>query len=115
SKRQLQEVLTDYWHDHFNVYAWDYWTAPTFVHFDRDVIRQHLFGNFRAMLEAVAQSPAMLFFLDNQSSSGDRPNENYARELFELHVMGSENYYGVRSIDDPAIKDEQGKRIGYID
>jgi uncharacterized protein (DUF1800 family) len=115
SKRQLQEVLVDYWHDHFNVYAWDYWTAPSFVHLDRDVIRANLFGNFRQMLEAVAQSPAMLFFLDNQSNSGDRPNENYARELFELHVMGAENYFGVRSLDDPAIKDEEGNRLGYID
>ena len=115
SKRQLQEVLTEYWHDHFNVYAWDYWIAPAFVQFDRDVIRKNIFGNFRTMLEAVAKSPAMLFYLDNQSNSGDRPNENYARELFELHVMGAENYFGVRSIDDPAIKDEDGNRLGYID
>lgn len=115
SKRQLREVLADYWHNHFNIYAWDYWTAPSFVHFDRDVIRKHLFGNFRVMLEAVAQSPAMLHYLDNQSNSGDRPNENYARELFELHVMGAENYFGVRSIDDPAIKDSDGNRLGYID
>lgn len=115
SERQLVEVLTDYWHDHFNVFAWDYWTAPNYVQFDRDVIRKHLFGNFRQMLQAVAQSPAMLFFLDNQSNSGDRPNENYARELFELHAMGAENYFGVRSIDDPAIKDENGNRLGYID
>lgn len=115
SKRQLLEVLTEYWHDHFNVYGWDYWTAPAFMHFDRDVIRKNVFGNFRTMLEAVAQSPAMLFYLDNQSNSGDRPNENYARELFELHVMGAENYFGVRSIDDPAIKDEDGNRLGYID
>lgn len=115
SKRQLQEVLADYWHNHFNTYAWDYWTAPSFVHFDRDVIRKHMFGNFRAMVEAVAQSPAMLFYLDNQSNSGDKPNENYARELHELHIMGAENYFGVRSIDDPIIKDEDGNRLGYVD
>jgi uncharacterized protein (DUF1800 family) len=115
SNRQLQEVMVDYWHDHFNIFAWDYWTAPAYVHFDRDIIRKHLFGNFRVMLEAVAQSPAMLFYLDNQSNSGDRPNENYARELFELHVMGAENYFGVRSIDDPEIKDDEGNRLGYID
>jgi hypothetical protein len=115
SKRQLVEVLANYWHDHFNVYAWDYSIAPVFVHYDRDVIRKHLLGNFRQMLEAVAQSPAMLYFLDNQSNSGDRPNENYARELFELHGMGAENYFGVRSTEDPAIKDEQGNRLGYVD
>ncbi len=115
SRRQLQEVLTEYWHDHFNVYAWDHWTAPAFVHLDRDVIRKHLFGNFRTMLEAVAQSPAMLFYLDNQSNSGDRPNENYARELFELHVMGAENYLGVRDPEDPTLVDDAGNRLGYID
>ena len=115
SKRQLQEVLADHWHNHFNVFGWEYWIAPSMVHYDRDVIRKHMLGNFRAMLEAVAKSPAMLFFLDNQSNSGDRPNENYARELFELHGMGAENYFGVRSIDDPAIKDEDGNRLGYVD
>ena len=115
SKRQLQEVLADHWHSHFNVYGWGGWAAPTFVHYDRDVIRKHLFGNFRAMLEDVAKSPAMLDFLDNQSNSGDRPNENYARELFELHGMGAENYFGVRSLDDPAIVDGNGNRLGYID
>lgn len=115
SKRQLKELLVEHWHDHFNVYAWDYWTAPSFVQLDRDVIRKHCLGNFRTLLEAVAQSPAMLYYLDNQSNSGDRPNENYARELFELHVMGAENYFGVRSIDDPTIKDAEGNRLGYVD
>ncbi len=115
SKRQLVQVLADYWHNHFNIYAWDGWPQPTFVHYDRDVIRANLLGNFRTMLEAVAQSPAMLYYLDNQFNSGDKPNENYARECFELHVMGSENYFGVRSINDPAIKDENGKRLGYVD
>lgn len=115
SKRQLKELLVEHWHDHFNVYAWDYWTAPSFVQLDRDVIRKHCLGNFRTFLGAVAQSPAMLFYLDNQSNSGDRPNENYARELFELHAMGAENYFGVRSIDDPAIKDANGNRLGYVD
>lgn len=115
SKRQLLEVMTEYWHDHFNVYAWDFWTAPTFNHYDRDVIRAHVFGNFRQMLEAVAKSPAMLYYLDNQSNQGGDPNENYARELFELHGMGAENYYGVRKTDDPAIFDGEGNRLGYVD
>ena len=115
SKRQLQEVMTEYWHDHFNIYSWDFWTAPTFNHYDRDVIRAHIFGNFRQMLEAVAKSPAMLYYLDNQSNEGGDPNENYARELFELHGMGAENYYGVRKTDDPAIFDGEGNRLGYVD
>ena len=60
SKRQLYEVLADFWHNHFNVYAWEFIEAPVWVHYDRDVIRGHALGNFRQMLEAVAKSPAML-------------------------------------------------------
>ena len=123
SKRQLMEVLADHWHNHFNVYARDYWTAPVWVHYDRDVIRHHLLGNFRQMVEAVAQSPAMLYYLDNQSNSGGNPNENYARELFELHTLGAENYFGVKPLivgenggfEHPAPKDEQGRPLLYVD
>lgn len=115
SKRQLVEVLADFWHNHFNVYGWDYWTAPVFVHYDRDVIRKNLLGNFRTMLGDVARSPAMIFYLDNQSNSGDRPNENFARELFELHTMGAENYLGVQDPNNPDLKDENGEPIGYVD
>ncbi len=107
SNRQLLEVLADFWHNHFNVYGWDYWVAPTFVHYDRDVIRANALGNFRTLLGAVAKSTAMLYYLDNQSNSGGKPNENYARELFELHTLGAENYLGVRSEGDPS--------RGYID
>ncbi|MBV7328790.1 DUF1800 domain-containing protein [Chloroflexi bacterium TSY] len=115
SKRQLLEVLVDHWHDHFNVYGWEYWTAPVWNHYDRDVIRRYALGNFREMLEAVGTSPAMLYYLDNQSNRGGDPNENYARELFELHGMGAENYLGVRDSNDPDIFDENGDRKGYID
>lgn len=118
SKRQLTEVLADFWHNHFNVYGWNRWEGSTFRHYDRDVIRAYMFGNFREMLEAVAKSPAMLYYLDNQSNEGGDPNENYARELFELHAMGAENYLGV--IEDNAgnydrIYDENGEPMGYID
>jgi uncharacterized protein (DUF1800 family) len=123
SKRQLVEVLADHWHNHFNVYGRDYWTAPVWVHYDRDVIRAHLLGNFRTMVQAVAQSPAMLYYLDNQSNSGGNPNENYARELFELHTLGAENYFGVKPLTvgpdggfvHPAPKDENGRPLLYID
>lgn len=115
SKRQLTEVLADFWHNHFNVYGWDSWIQSTFVHYDRDVIRSNMLGNFRKMLGDVARSPAMLYYLDNQSNSGGNPNENYARELFELHGMGAENYFGVRKTTDPEIFDGEGKRKGYID
>lgn len=115
SKRQLLEVLADHWHNHFNVLGWDYWAAPVFSFYDREVIRKHALGNFRAMLEAVAKSPPMLYYLDNQSNSGEHPNENYARELFELHAMGAENYLGVRDPNDPDLFDAEHQRIGYID
>lgn len=115
SKRQLVEVLADFWHNHFNVYGWGYWEGPTFRHYDRDVIRAHMLGNFRAMLEAVAKSPAMAYYLDNQSNEGGDPNENFSRELFELHTLGAENYLGVRNPEDPELYDENGNAIGYID
>ena len=96
SRWQLFELLVDFWHNHFNVYAWDWaYAMATWVHYDRDVIRAHALGNFRAMLEAVAKSPAMLFYLDNYINTVAGPNENWARELFELHALGAENYLGV--------------------
>ncbi len=96
SQRQLLEVLVDFWHNHFNVYAWDYaYASATWAHYDRAVIRANALGNFRQMLEAVATSPAMLFYLDNYINTSGGPNENWARELFELHGLGAENYLGV--------------------
>ncbi len=114
SRKQLQETLADFWHNHFNVYGWDEELTPAFVSYDRDVIRAHLFGNFRQMLEAVASHPAMLYYLNNRSNSDAGPNENFARELFELHTLGAENYLGVR---DPngVEKDANGVAIGYVD
>jgi len=114
SKRQLKEVLADFWHNHFNVFGWDWEAGPVFVHYDRDVIRPNLLGNFRTMLESVASSTAMLYMLDNQSSTVSGPNENYARELLELHTLGAENYKGV--IDPTSVPtDGNGVAIGYVD
>jgi uncharacterized protein (DUF1800 family) len=97
SRRQLFEVLSDFWFNHFNVAGLDYGgISATFTHYLNQVIRPHVLGNFRQMLEAVAKAPAMLFYLDNNSSQGSNFNENYARELCELHGLGAENYYGVR-------------------
>lgn len=115
SQRQLTEVLADFWHNHFNVYGYDFWSGTTWVHYDRDVIRANLFGNFRIMLEAVANSPAMLYYLDNVSNTSGGPNENFARELFELHTLGAMNYLGALGKPGSAPKDEQGRPIGYLD
>jgi len=109
SKRQLLEFLADFWHNHFNIYGRDVYAAPTWTSWDRDVIRPpvggvsnrpsgfehgHLMGNFRQMLELSAKHPAMIYYLDNYVNSKGSPNENYAREIIELHTLGSINYVG---------------------
>lgn len=116
SKRQLREVVVNFWHDHFNVMATEYAAAPVYVHYHRDVIAKHAFGNFRAMLEAVAQSPAMLYYLDNKSNTRAGPNENFARELMELHTFGTENYLGfVDPFQVPPCPEDRDYPIGYTD
>ncbi len=114
SRRQLKEVLADFWHNHFCVFGDDSIQGPVFVHYDRDVIRANMLGNFRTMLEAVARSTGMMYMLDNYTSSVTGPNENFARELFELHTMGAENYFGVMRQEDVPV-DGQGRPIGYVD
>ncbi len=69
---------------------------------DRDVIRRHALGSFSDMLVASAQSPAMLLYLDNAMSRGAKPNENYARELLELHTVGVHGGYAQRDVRDAA-------------
>lgn len=121
SERQLFEVMVDFWHNHFNVQGWEFNIAPVFMHYDRDVMRGknsgnrfHALGNFRALLEAVAKAPAMLTYLDNKSSRGSGFNENFARELCELHTLGAAHYYPGN--DPYAVPtDGQGKPLGYCD
>lgn len=140
SERQLQEVMTDFWHNHFSIFAQKGPPEPYYlVDFDRNVVRPRALGKFRDLLGAVAQSPAMLFYLDNARSVADsgRPtlapdrqvrvqpragggpaamrraarraqqmqqqqaaqrrrgglNENYGRELLELHTLGVDGGY----------------------
>ncbi len=93
SQWQLKELLVDFWHNHFNVSVnIDDRVAIAFPIYDREVIRKNALGNFREMLEAVAKSVCMQCYLDNASSKASPANENYARELFELHTMGSDHY-----------------------
>ncbi len=114
SRRQLFEVVVNFWHNHFNIYAWDYaYASATWAHYDRDVIRANAFGNFRQILGAVATSPAMLFYLDNYLNNAGGPNENWAREVFELHTMGSENYLGVA--EQNTVPGYPDAPIGYVD
>ncbi|HEV7594167.1 MAG TPA: DUF1800 domain-containing protein, partial [Gemmatimonadaceae bacterium] len=144
SERQLQEVMTDFWENHFNIYAQKGGPEPYYLtDFDENVIRPHALRKFRDLLEAVSKSPAMLFYLDNARSMADstrptlagsgrreagsgmrggvgrfpmqrrqsplpRPqqqqrqrqglNENYGRELLELHTLGVDGGYSQQDV-----------------
>ncbi|MFN2397312.1 MAG: DUF1800 domain-containing protein [Gemmatimonadaceae bacterium] len=132
TERQLEEVMVDFWQNHFSVFAGKGPERYFLGSYERDVIRQHALGNFRAMLGAVAKSPAMLYYLDNWQSSVEpnrqalstgsnatsrgsanrraqqrrRPtrglNENYARELLELHTLGVDGGYTQSDVIDVA-------------
>lgn len=93
SERQLYERMVHFWTDHFNVHNANQIAIVLKVADDRDVIRQHAMGHFRDLLGASAHSPAMLYYLDNFTSSQEAPNENYARELLELHTLGVNGGY----------------------
>jgi uncharacterized protein (DUF1800 family) len=122
SRRQLYELMVDFWHNHFNVKATsDQRIAATWVLYDRDVIRANALGNFRTFVEAVGSSVAMMYYLDNLSNraaGGEGGNENYARELFELHTLGSDNYlkfYNDRSKIETITYGGKVYPKGYID
>ncbi len=91
SERQLYELMVEFWTDHFNIPIADLVTEK--VVDDREVIRRHALGRFRDLLLASAQSPAMLYYLNNASNEKEHPNENYARELMELHTLGVDGGY----------------------
>jgi len=91
SERQLQEVIVDFWRNHFNV---DVNKVPYLAtHYEENVLRTHAFGKFDDLLMATARHPAMLVYLDNYVSNRNGLNENYARELMELHSLGVDNGY----------------------
>lgn len=91
SERQLYERMVEFWTDHFNVPAPDYLSQRVVE--DREVIRKHALGKFRDLLFASATSPAMLAYLDQVVSNKEHPNENYAREIMELHTLGIDGGY----------------------
>lgn len=114
SKRQLKEMMADFWHNHFNIYNGAYGVQPMFVHYDRDVIRPNVLGNFREMLYQVTRSTCMLIYLNNGSNRASAPNENFAREVMELHTLGASNYLGHMDWQDVPV-DNQGYRSGYVE
>ncbi len=116
AEAQLREVMAQFWHDHFNVNAMkDEFTAAFFASHDA-LMRTHALGNFRVLLGEVARSPAMLYYLNNADSIASPANENYARELLELHTLGAANYLNDRYSDWKAVPGAaQGLAEGYLD
>jgi uncharacterized protein (DUF1800 family) len=116
SNRQLEEVLTDFWYNHFNVFVDKGADRYMVTAYERDAIRPFVLGKFKDLLLATAQSPAMLFYLDNfQSVRADIDNrnpdpkrakrglnENYGRELMELHTLGVDGGYTQRDVTEVA-------------
>jgi uncharacterized protein (DUF1800 family) len=115
SERQLQEVMVDFWSNHFNVYRKKGVMPWYLAAYDRDVIRPHALGKFRDLLLATARSPAMLYYLDNLLSVAPTTarmgaparasrgiNENYARELMELHSLGVDGGYTQQDVREVA-------------
>jgi uncharacterized protein (DUF1800 family) len=134
SERQLDEVMTDFWFNHFNVYLGKGADRYMVTAYERDVIRPHALGKFEDLLVATAQSPAMLFYLDNWLSAGPNSevalgvalrrnarnrypyghppakpkkrgsglNENYGRELMELHTLGVNGGYTQKDVTELA-------------
>ncbi len=120
SDRQLNEVMTDFWLNHFNVYAKKSQEAPYYIAtYERNVIRPRALGNFESLLIATAMSPAMLNYLDNATSVGPHSpfaqranfsgqkrdlglNENYARELMELQTVGVNGGYTQQDVTEVA-------------
>jgi uncharacterized protein (DUF1800 family) len=102
SERQLQEVLTDFWFNHFNVDAGKEGVSFVATSYEQDAIRPNALGKFRDLLLATAKHPAMLAYLDNAKSSAAGINENYARELLELHTLGVDGGYLQKDVEEVA-------------
>jgi uncharacterized protein (DUF1800 family) len=93
SRRQLLEVMVEFWSNHLHTTApsSEVWSSKGWD--DRQVVRRHALGRFSDMLVASGASPAMLRYLDGAEAKGDSPNENYGRELLELHTVGRDAGY----------------------
>jgi len=147
SENQLQELMTDFWFNHFNVSITKGQSQPFVLTYERDAIRPHTLGKFESLLKATAQHPAMLFYLDNATSGSDNNdmnqrvkkmlpansklkraaglNENYAREVMELHTLGVDGGYVQADVTEvaraltgwtvrPMMKDGYGERLSKL-
>jgi len=102
SERQLNEVMVDFWMNHFNVFAAKGLDLYLVGAYERDTIRPRVWGRFEDLLLATAKSPAMLWYLDNARSRRGAINENYARELMELHTLGVDAGYTQQDVTELA-------------
>jgi len=102
SQRQLYEVMVEFWSNHFNIHLLNGLGPTLKPEDDQQVIRAHALGNFRDLLGASAHSPSMLFYLDNFYNLATAPNENYARELMELHTLGVDGGYTENDVKEVA-------------
>ncbi|NES71788.1 MAG: DUF1800 domain-containing protein, partial [Okeania sp. SIO2D1] len=93
SPRHLEEVMVDFWYNHFNVFGRQGLNRLYFSSYEQLAIRPHALGKFRELLGATTHHPAMLIYLDNWRSHRGKINENYARELLELHTLGVDGGY----------------------
>jgi uncharacterized protein (DUF1800 family) len=102
SPNQLHERMVDFWSNHFNLYGKKWPVAYSLPMDSRKVVREHALGRFEDLLMASAKSPAMLQYLDNQVNKKGIPNENYAREIMELHTLGVDGGYTQRDVMEVA-------------
>jgi uncharacterized protein (DUF1800 family) len=102
SRKQLFQVMVEFWNNHFSVFHLDGPIAVLKSKEDREVIRPLALSTFSELLHADAKSPAMIVYLDTFSSTKESPNENYARELMELHTVGVDGPYTHFDIDEVA-------------
>lgn len=101
SPAQLQEQMTWFWFNHFNVHAQKREIRAMIAGYE-DSLRAHALGRFRDLLEASLRSPAMLEYLDNDQNAAGHINENYAREIMELHTMGVGSGYTQKDVQELA-------------
>ncbi len=115
STHQVEELLADFWFNHFNVFYDKGINRMLTSSYEREAIRPHVLGNFKDLLLATSQHPSMLFYLDNWTSMSEEAakrgrgkkkaqglNENYARELLELHTMGVDKGYTQKDVTEVA-------------
>ena len=114
SQWQLREVLYDFWFNHFNIFGREFPSRSMMPEYDRQ-LRMHMFGNFGDMLNANTRTASMIYYLDNYANTWPNPNENYAREVLELHTLGAiENYYG--AVEPGTVGTNiHGQRAGYTE